>query len=242
MHKNPFARGQIIAVTATAQGGGYSNASASINTSTGVGAVIEPVIQNGGGVYPGGVTGYVILDAGQNYQNGDTITVHGDGSGATATLTIGPQSRFYPGVPSYFQQRRVYASSMNDPDFYWMSQVGSYTNMDSRIPTIDSDAITGNAVDATGQRHQAFVQMPGGLVTLTGLGGMAVGWGEARHSIRSRSPRQVNKRSRKHSMAVRLTSRQSRLIMILSMVQAKGSIYRDLRLISSSRIYIQAKT
>src|SRR6202000_30171 len=71
-------------------------------------------------------------------QGGGTI-----GSGATASLVLGPNSGTYPAVPAYFQQRRVYASSQNQPDTYWMSQSGLFSNMDTSIPVTDADSITG---------------------------------------------------------------------------------------------------
>ena len=176
-HTNPFARGAIIAATSTNGGGGYTHANVNISSGSGSGAIIEAVINNGGGQYnaPGYVSGYIILDGGQNYRSTDTFTVSGDGSGATGTLTIGPLSGTYPSVVSYFQQRRVYSNSINDPDTYWMSQVGSYTNFDIRIPTIDSDAITGTPWTQAVNGIQAFIQMPGGLVTLTGSSAWQLG-------------------------------------------------------------------
>lgn len=77
-------------------------------------------------------------------------------------------ARNYPGVVSYFQERRVYANSLNQPDTYWMSQTGSFTNFDVRSPPVDSDAITGSPWSVQVDGVQALVDMPGGLVTLTG--------------------------------------------------------------------------
>ena len=51
-----------------------------------------------------------------------TLTGGGSGGGSptapTGTLTVGPETGTYPGSVAYFQQRRVYASSLNDPDTF----------------------------------------------------------------------------------------------------------------------------
>lgn len=92
------------------------------------------------------------------------------GSGATATLTVGALTGTYPSVPSYFQQRRVYANSLNFPDTYWMSKPGLYSNMDYSIPSVANDYITGNPWAQQVNGIQWLVPMPGGLVILTGKG------------------------------------------------------------------------
>ena len=86
----------------------------------------------------------------------------------TGTLVLTPGTGNYPSVVTYFQQRRVYASGPNAPDTYYMSQPGRFTNFDSRIPTIDSDAIIGSPWSLQVDGIQFMVPMPGGLVVLTG--------------------------------------------------------------------------
>lgn len=93
----------------------------------------------------------------------------GSGSGVIAgELVIGPEAGTYPSVVAYFQQRRFYAASPNNPDTYWASQPGAFNNFDARIPTIDSDSITGTPWSVQVNGIQAMVPMPGGLVVLTG--------------------------------------------------------------------------
>lgn len=91
------------------------------------------------------------------------------GSAPAATLIIGAENGTFPSTVAYFQQRRVYAGSPNNPDTYWMSQPGAFKNFDSRIPTVDSDAITGTPWSVQVNGIQFMVPMPGGLVILTGL-------------------------------------------------------------------------
>lgn len=73
-----------------------------------------------------------------------------------------------PSVVTYFQERRVYMATPNQPDTYFMSQPGSFLNFDRRIPTIDSDSITGTPWAQKVDGIQFAVAMPGGLVVLTG--------------------------------------------------------------------------
>lgn len=111
------------------------------------------------GTYGGSVSG-ATLAGGAN----------GTDLGATATLTVGPATGTYPGDVAYFQQRRVYASTINKPDTYYMSQPGNYTNFDSSVPVVDSDAITGAPWAQQINGVQFLVPMPSGLVVLTGKG------------------------------------------------------------------------
>lgn len=110
--------------------------------------------------------------------SGATLTGGGTaGTGATATLTIGPTAGTYPSVPAYYQQRRVYANSTNNPDTYWMSKPGLYTNMDYSLPSVETDFITGNPWAQQVNGIQWLVPMPGGLVTLTGKGAWQINGG-----------------------------------------------------------------
>lgn len=113
-------------------------------------------------------------------RTGATLTGGGTiGSGATATLTIGDATGTYPGVCAYYQQRRVYAATLNDPDTYYMTQPGLYHNMDASIPVTPSDAITGTPWAQQINAIQFMVPMPGGLVVLTGSGAWQVNGGNS---------------------------------------------------------------
>jgi hypothetical protein len=79
-----------------------------------------------------------------------------------------PGTGNYPGVVSYFQQRRTYADTLNEPDTLFLSQPGSFTNFDSADPPIDSDAITTTPWSLQVNGIQWLTPMPGGLVALTG--------------------------------------------------------------------------
>lgn len=165
-HENPFARGQIVSAQVQNSTGTVTSVTFTINTGTGSGAVLQAVIDATAHT----LDAIIVKDGGQGYLPTDTVTVNVTGGGsATATLNVGPESGTYPSVPGYFQERRVYANTLNNPDTYFMSQPGAFTNFDTRIPTIDSDAITGSpwAVEVNG--IQWLEQTSGGLLVLTGL-------------------------------------------------------------------------
>jgi hypothetical protein len=168
VHKNPFASGPILGATPSATGHGYTTATVTVTTSTGSGAIIVPVITNGN------ITGYIITNAGENYQSSDFATVTGDGTGAGLNIVIGPTTGNNPSVVAYFQQRRVYANTLNQPDTYFMSKPGLFTNFDSGIPVQPDDAITGTPWAQRVNGIQWMLPEPGGLVTLTGGGAWQV--------------------------------------------------------------------
>lgn len=68
----------------------------------------------------------------------------------------------YPGAVSYFEQRRVFAGTLNKPQNIWMTKPGTETNLNYSIPGQDSDGIAFRVVarEANTVRH---------LVPLTNL-------------------------------------------------------------------------
>jgi hypothetical protein len=230
-HENPFAPGQVLAATPTNGGGGYSNISYTVHSATGTNVALEPVLQNGS------LVAIIVIDPGQDYKPGDTITFTGDGSGAAASLTIGPESGTYPSTVAYFQQRRAYASSLNNPDTYWMSQPGSFTNFDSRIPTIASDAITGSPWSVQVDGIQWMINMPGGLVVLTGVdawqltgqGGSSLNPQPISPSTQQAQPQAFNGAS--------ATVPPIKIDFDIIYLQSKGTKYRDLSYQIFTNIY-----
>jgi hypothetical protein len=157
--------------------------------------------------------------------SGATLTGGGTaGTGATATLTVGLLAGTYPSVPAYFQQRRVYANSLNNPDTYWMSKPGLYNNMDFSIPSVASDYITGNPWAQQVNGIQWLVPMPGGLVVLTGKGAWQINGGGSNVPItpsnQFATPQAYNG-SHFHVPPIVINSD-------ILYVQAKGNIVRDL--------------
>lgn len=175
LHNNPFARGQILSVGTISQSGTFAQATttAVITTATGSGGVIVPVVVSGS------VTAAIVQGTGIGYKAGDIVTFHDSGSGAngTAPLNIGPQTGTYPSVAGYFQSRRVYAGTLNNPDTLFASQTGSYKNMDASIPPVDSDAIISTPWGQQVNTVQWLQPMPGGLIVGTGLDAWQVSGG-----------------------------------------------------------------
>ena len=169
LHLDPFAPGQILQVFSTGSTNDWTSATLSITTSTGSGLVAEAVIVSGT------IVAWIVISAGAFYAPGDTGTVTGAGTSATVSLDIGPQNGTYPGVVSYFQQRRVYAYTLNQSDTYFMSRPGEFTNFDSSIPVQDSDAIIGTPWSEKVDGIQWMLSMPLGLLSFTASGVWQVG-------------------------------------------------------------------
>jgi hypothetical protein len=47
----------------------------------------------------------------------------------------------YPGAVSYYEQRRVFAGTLNDPQYLWLTRAGTETDMSYSIPSTDADRI-----------------------------------------------------------------------------------------------------
>lgn len=168
LHSNPFARNAISAVPVVNAGLGLTQPTIgyTVNTSTGTGFVGQPIIV--GGL----LAAFLVVNGGQNYAPGvDTITMTTSaGVAPSVRLVFGAATGTYPGSVAYFQQRRTYANSLNDPDTFWMSQPGAFTNMDASIPSVDSDAIIATPWSLQVNGIQHMLMMPSGLVVLTGSG------------------------------------------------------------------------
>lgn len=182
MHQNPFATSSISSVTVTAGGTNYTQTtvSATVSSSTGSGAVLLPIVQPASSTATtGSVSSIVVMNGGEGYAPTDTVVITdtGTGANATATLSVGPATGTWPGVVGYFQQRRVYAASLNEPNTYWMSRPGSFTNFDRAFPTVGNDAIKGTPWSKQINGVSWLVPMPGGMVVLAGLGAWQVSGG-----------------------------------------------------------------
>jgi hypothetical protein len=47
----------------------------------------------------------------------------------------------YPSTVGFFQQRRIFANTDRNPNRFFMTQVGNFSNMSAAVPPEDSDAI-----------------------------------------------------------------------------------------------------
>lgn len=232
-HQNPFAVSAIVGATVVLPGSGYTQAGVtySITTSTGTGAILEPIVSGGS------LIDFVVLNGGQDYAPSDAITITADGTGATATLVLGPATGTYPGTVAYFQQRRVYANTSNNPDTYFMSQPGAFLNMDSSIPSSDSDAIIGAPWAEQINGIQFLVPVQTGLIALTGGGAWLVSGGNntAITPADQSATAQAYNGCNNHVMPLRINQD-------VLYVQAKGSIVRDLAYNFFTNIYTGTDT
>ena len=176
LHKNPFATSFLKAVIMTAGGSNYSvtATTATVASPIGQNPVLLPVVSNGAIVWTS------VQSGGAGMTGGETVVftdATGRGSGVTATITVGPATGNFPSVVAYFQERRFYASTLNNPDTYFASQPGAFTNMDSTLPIQPSDAIIGSPWSQQVNGIQWMLNMPGGLVIFTGLGAWQVSGG-----------------------------------------------------------------
>src|SRR5579884_1885525 len=225
-YANPFASGAIIEVNMTSPGSGYtSNPSYTIITTTGSGFAGYPVVPPSGQV-----VAFVVTNPGQNYAPSDTITFSGGGgSGAAATLSFSPQTGTYPGCVAYFQTRRAYASTANNPDTLFFSKPGDYTNFDVSIPVADDDAITTTPWSQQVNGVNWMVPMPGGLVVGTGVGAWQVqgpnSFGANQQPITPSNVQAIPQAQNGFSQYVP----PIRINYDIVYVQGKGSIVRDLQ-------------
>jgi len=227
-HQDPFARSAISYVTPASLGSGYTQATVgyTINTTTGSGAVLIPVVSNPTTTGTGGIAAVIVSVSGKNYAPTDTITItdSGGGSGAVVALTLGPSSGTYPGGVAYFQQRRYYFSSLNSPDTIWASQPGSFLNMDISIPVVDSDAITATPWSQQVNGIQSMVPMQSGLVVLTGSGAWQITGGSTQTAV---TPSNITATAQAYN-GVSATVPAFPINYDILYVQAKGSLIRDL--------------
>ena len=156
--------------------------------------------------------------------SGTTLTGGGTaGTGATGTLSIGVTTGTYPSVCAYYQQRRVYGSSLNYPDEYWMSKPGLFKNFDVSTPTVADDSISGSPWSQQVNGIQWLVPMPGGLVVLTGKGAWQVTGGSQAAITPSNQDAIPQAYNGVNNLVPPITINYDILY-----VQAKGSIVRDL--------------
>jgi len=130
---NPAGSGAVIAPVVSPIV--YDAVTIGITDSTGSGAVIVPEIT--GGV----ITALKVVDGGSNYTAPTiTITAAAGGSGATFGTPVLSGTN-YPGAVSYFEQRRVFAGTIDSPQTLWMTRSGTESDLSYSLPVKDTDRI-----------------------------------------------------------------------------------------------------
>lgn len=99
-----------------------------------VGAVTYNVYKNNNGLY-----GFIGQTPGLTFDDQNIL------ADLTETPPITnnpfPSANNYPGAVSYFEQRRVFAGTINKPQNLWMTRSGTESDMSYSFPTVDDDSI-----------------------------------------------------------------------------------------------------
>lgn len=143
--RNPFAGGAITAITILTPGSGYGvllNKPVVTITGDGTGAKATAVVDLAAG---GEITQIIITDPGEGYTTGGAVvTLTGAATtDATASVTaVTDSDGIFPSVVSYYQQRRFFAASEDEPFTLWGSQIGLPKNFDVSPAVLDNEAVT----------------------------------------------------------------------------------------------------
>lgn len=105
-----------------------------VTDSTGYGADLVPVIENGQ------VVSVTIRSGGQNYSSPNLSVVSSTGGGASLSANVG-KAPDYPGAVSYFEQRRWFGGTQNRPNNLWATRPGTEADMSFSMPSQSDDRI-----------------------------------------------------------------------------------------------------
>ena len=111
-----------------------------------------------------GVTEVIVYSPGVGYTTTPSIVFIPPS--ATANANMGATGT-YPTVPSFFQQRSVYAAPPASPATFFMSRTGNYTDFDISVPVQADDAVTGTLVSGTLNSIKSIVSATSGMIILT---------------------------------------------------------------------------
>jgi hypothetical protein len=90
----------------------------------------------------------------------------------------------WPGLVTYFDQRKVYAASNADPQTMWMSKVDQFDNFDTSDPANDGDALTLTLSSNQSAEIRALVPMPDGMLAFTQAGTYKISGGGTNTGIK----------------------------------------------------------
>lgn len=138
--ENPFVANGIVSVPVISGGSGYGVGGLfgffvglTITDATGTGASALAFVSSGV------ILSVVILSRGKDY-TAPTFSASG-GTGAVFGTAVLSGAGNYPGAVSYFEQRRCFAGSINEPQNLRLTRSGTESNLSYSIPTRDDDAI-----------------------------------------------------------------------------------------------------
>jgi len=162
--------GKVRAITVTTAGSGYTTATA-IVTGPQWGGTYPQLITTVAG---GAVTGVTVVDGGSGYSSAPTVTIIGDGSGATATATVSPPpsnlkllintgNRLFA-VGSGSQRNTLYASDILDASV-WDSANSAVINGDDGDEIVAIVAYYQNRIIVFKKRRIFQVTIPPDMTT-----------------------------------------------------------------------------
>lgn len=80
----------------------------------------------------------------------------------------------YPAAVTYFEQRRAFAATLDEPQMLWMTRSGTESNLNTSLPTRDDDAL--NFRLSARQRNTIYHLVPlQDLIVQTGAAGWKIG-------------------------------------------------------------------
>ncbi len=143
-------------------------------------------------------------------------------SGALATAQIGGNKN--PACICYFQQRKWFAASDDNPDTFWATRPGLYYNFDTSYPSQANDAITGTIVGQEVNAITSLTPMQWGIIAMTSNGAYQISGGQQGAAI---SPTTIQAQPQAFSGAQQNLP-PLRIDTDLLFAQARGSAIRNL--------------
>lgn len=141
----------------------------------------------------------------------------------------------HPIAVTYDQQRKVYAGSNAQPETFWMSKPGQFTNFDVSNPIQPSDSIEATLVSRQVNNIKYMISMPGGLIMLTGAGAWQVSGGSAGAVL---TPTTINASPQAYNGCADVEPITVNYDILY--VQQKGTVIRDLSYSFYTNIYTGA--
>lgn len=163
---NPFANAGISYIDVLLGGSGYTNASVLTVTDpnpNAAGFIGYAVIGTTTSSSSGPVVGIIVVDSGHDYTN-PTFSLD-VGSGVLLKAVLEKSTGNYPSVSTVYQQRQVYAATINQPLTLFGTKPGQLSNMSTSEILLANDAYEHDidSDDVSPIRH--LIPVRGGLLT-----------------------------------------------------------------------------
>lgn len=133
---DPFAPGRIKRIAINAGGSGYTEfaTTVSITDPDGTGFEGDAVVSS-----TGAVVNVIIKNPGSGY-TAPVVVFTGTGTLAAGTAEVAPLTGTYPALSAIFQQRQIYAASIEQPITVWGSRYKRFSNFDTSELVLDNDS------------------------------------------------------------------------------------------------------